>query len=244
MVQELLPLLPKELGTLALVLAIVGAIAGIALWLVGARFSRSLITLLLVSAGGWIGLFIPRWFNLPVDGWAPALGLALILGASGFFIHRFWVGVGLGIVLAGWAAVLTWIGCKAGDTWSWPTVDWHTQPKEYLLSVWQNFPSDVQHIIPAASGTAAFIGLLTALIWMRIASVILYSLAGVSLIVGLGLCAVNLQRPDWLGMLPASTLSQGITLLGMVAFGALVQWRVAPDKKPKQRTKPMPMETY
>jgi hypothetical protein len=242
MVQELLPLLPKELGTLALVLAIVGAIAGVGLWLAGARFSRSLITLLLVSAGGWIGLFIPRWFNLPVDGWAPALGLALVLGASGFFIHRFWVGVGLGIVLAGWAAVFTWIFCNGNNAWSWPALDWHTQPKDYLLSVWQNLPSQVQHVMPAASGAAAFLGLLTALVWTRIAAVILYSLAGVSLIVGLGLCAVNLRRPDWIGMLPASTLSQSITVLGMVAFGALVQWRIAPEKKPKHQIKPMPME--
>ena len=98
--------------------------------------------------------------------------------------------------------------------------------------------------MPAASGVGAFIGLITALVWSRIAAVILYSLVGVSLIVGFGLCVVNLQRPEWIGMIPANTLSQSVTLLGMVAFGALVQWRIAPGKKPKQQAKPMPMETY
>src|SRR5947209_12518319 len=83
MVQELLPLLPKELGTLALVLAVAGAVAGVGLWLVGSRFSRSLVTLLLVSVGGWTGLFFPRWFGWAIDGWAPAVGLAVVLGAAG-----------------------------------------------------------------------------------------------------------------------------------------------------------------
>src|SRR5437870_5881909 len=108
MVQELLALLPKEVGTLALVLAMTGTLAGAGLWLAGARFSRSLITLVLVSIGGWTGLFLPRWLGWTIDGWAPAIGLALGMGASGFFLHRFWVGIGLGVVLAAWAGFATW----------------------------------------------------------------------------------------------------------------------------------------
>jgi hypothetical protein len=45
-------------------------------------------------------------------------------------------------------------------------------------------------------------------------------------------------------MLPASTLTQSITLLGMVAFGALLQWKIAPEKKSKRQANSMPMETY
>ena len=57
MFQEFLPLMPKEAGTLAYAMALTGTLIGVGLWLAGSRFSRSLITLVMVSAGGWIGMF-------------------------------------------------------------------------------------------------------------------------------------------------------------------------------------------
>src|SRR5258706_9996099 len=144
MVQELMPLLPKEVGTLALAIAMSGTLIGAGLWLVGSRFSRSLITLLLVSIGAWIGLFLPAWTGWKIDGWAPAVGLALVLGAAGFFLHRFWVGVGLGLVLAAWAALGVWLLCKGADAWSLPRYDIGTRTTDYLKDLWTNLPADVR----------------------------------------------------------------------------------------------------
>jgi hypothetical protein len=231
MVQEILPLLPKELGTLALTLSIGGCLVGVGLWLLGSRFSRTLISLVLVSIGGWTGLFLPKWFGWAIDGWAPAIGLALVLGATGFFLHRMWVGLGLGLVLAIWAAVITWMLCSGGAGWSWPKFTMTTHAAEYGRSIWQGLPVEVQKILPFACGAALLSGICAALLWPRIGVVTLYSVAGVSLIFALGLSAINFSRPQWIGMLPARTSSQAMTLAAMVAFGALVQWRIAPKLK-------------
>ncbi len=241
MVQELLLLLPKEVGTLALVLAMVGTLLGAGLWLIGSRYSRSLITLLLVSVGGWIGLFLPHWFGWNIQGWATAILSALVLGASGFVIHRFWVGVGLGFVLAGWAALAVWIVCKGVGVWTLPKFEPGMATLEYAKYFWQSLPVDVQKLLPFAAGTALLSGLATSLLWPRIGSVLLYSMAGVSMWVGLGLCAMNMARPQWIGALPAKGSSQLFAVSAMVGFGVLLQWQLGP-KKAVQSSKPrMPL---
>src|SRR5436853_514317 len=136
MLQELLPLLPKEVGTFAVVLAIAGTLVGAGLWLAGSRFSRTLITLLLVSLGGWVGL-----------------------------------------------------------------------------------PTLTRLYLPYACGAALISGLAASLLWPRVGLVLLYSTAGVSLLVGLGLTVVNVARPQWIESLPARSSTQLIIVLAMVAFG-------------------------
>lgn len=241
MIQELLPLLPKEVGTLALVLAMIGTLMGAGLWLIGARYSRSLITLLLVSAGGWIGLFLPQWFSLNIAGWATAIALSTVLGASGFVLHRFWVGVGLGMVLAGWATVAVWTLCKGVGVWTLPAYLPGTAAWDYAKDFRQSLPPEVLRILPFAAGTALLSGLATALLWPRVGAVLLYSMAGVSMVVGLGLCAMNMARPQWIGSLPAKGSSQWLAVAGMVGFGALLQWQLGSAKKnPNAKTR-MPL---
>lgn len=233
MVQELLPLLPKELGTLALVCALAGTLIGVGLWLFGARVSRSLVTLVLVSAGAWCGMMLPRWCHWAIDGWATALGGAVVAGAAGFFCHRFWVGLSLGVLLVGWATVAVWFCCK-GDgqgAWSPPKFEQGTQLVDYAQNLWQAAPETVRRVLPFAAGVAMVSGLVATLMWPRVGAVLLYSAAGVTLIVAMGLSAMNLARPQWIGALPGRMSAQLTTVLAMVAFGALLQWRTAPANK-------------
>jgi hypothetical protein len=69
-----------------------------------------------------------------------------------------------------------------------------------------------------------------------------YSLTGVSMMASLGLCAMYVGKPQWLDHLPGKTYAQGLTLLGMVVFGALLQWKIAPKKKPTGKRKPVELE--
>lgn len=240
MLQDLLALLPR-LGTVALVASVAGAMTGAGLWLMGARFSRSLITLLLVSAGATLGLQLPRWFAWPIDGWAPALGVAALMGISGFLLHRFWVGVSLGTVLTTWAALATWAIFHGAQPWAWPAWEHGTRLHLYLQAVWNSLPTEVCRLLPFACGAALISGVSVAMLWPRIGLVLLYSTAGVSLLVGLGLVAVQLGEPHWIYLLPAKGSSQGLILLGMVGFGALLQWYMTPrlaTKAPQPPKKP------
>src|SRR5678815_5388750 len=102
MLQQLLPLLPKEAGTGALMIAITGALIGLGMWLIGARFSRPMVTLAAVAIGAVIGMRMPQWFNWTINGMGPAVGAAIVFGVSGFVGHRLWIGMGLGLVMAWW----------------------------------------------------------------------------------------------------------------------------------------------
>ena len=65
MVQEVLPLLPDALTTPQTLCALAGLIAGVFLWLTGSAWSRALVTLIAVTIGGLLGLYVPPY----LDGW-------------------------------------------------------------------------------------------------------------------------------------------------------------------------------
>ena len=69
-----------ETGWLVAAISIGGVLAGLIMWLVGARFSRSIVTLIAVSIGALLGLRMPHWFSVPLGAWATAVGGALLLG--------------------------------------------------------------------------------------------------------------------------------------------------------------------
>jgi hypothetical protein len=71
-------------------------------------------------------------------------------------------------------------------------------------------------------------GLSATLLWPRIGVVMLYSCAGLSLLVGMGLAAIEISRPQWLVHVPAQTWAQLTTLGALVAFGAVIQWNSSP----------------
>src|SRR5829696_774989 len=120
MIQQLLGLLPRDIDAVALLIAVAGALLGGVLWLGGSRFSRTLMTLISVSVGALIGLQMPKWWPVGLEGWAMAVLGALMLGISGYALHKVWVGIGLGVVLAVWAAVATFTVCGDSTGFAWP----------------------------------------------------------------------------------------------------------------------------
>lgn len=224
MLQQFIALLPKEVGTLGLVVCVAGTLGGVLLWLVGARFSRPLITLCTVAIGAVLGTMLPRWFEWSVSGMGAAVGAAIVLGISGYWFHRFWVGLGLGLVMSCWVALGTWTLLSGDVEWSWPQVDDNVTAMSYLTTTWQMLPPDVTHALPFTCATALLSGLVAAVLWPRVGLVMLYSVAGVSLLVGMGLAAIEIGRPQWIGIVPAQASSQLMLLGGLVVFGAAVQW--------------------
>src|SRR5450432_1535814 len=122
MVQELVNLLPRDAGVFGLVIAIVGSLVGVLIWLVGSRFSRPIVTLATVTLGAAIGMHLPRWFGWDISGAGPAVGAALVLGVTGYALHGMWVGIGLGTILASWTAMACWIVFRNGANLNWPAI--------------------------------------------------------------------------------------------------------------------------
>jgi len=219
-------MLPEEVGTAALVLAMIAALAGVGLWLLGAKFSRGLITLSLVSIGASIGMKLPEWFDWHIAGWATGLLGALLLGVAGYALHRFWVGVGLGLVLACWAGLATWTFAHGDDSWRWPAVDRSTTAASFLSDLWNELPNNVTQILPFAAGAALVSGISVAVLWPRVGIVVLYSLTGVSILISMLLLAIETGRPSWVSRLPEQTWAQVLVLAVLVGIGAFVQWKL------------------
>jgi hypothetical protein len=229
MIQQLLSLLPKEIDSIALMIAIAGAILGGILWLGGSRFSRTLMTLISVFTGALIGLQLPKWFELGLEGWATAVLGALVLGISGYALHKVWVGFGLGLVMAAWAGIATFTVCGDPKGFTWPISLEGATLHARLIDIWNALTPDARRLLPFACCAGLVSGFCASLLWQRLGVVLLYSTAGVTLLVGLGVAVLNSAKREWLNVIPSKTSSQVIVLISLVAFGAVLQWRCAPN---------------
>ncbi len=238
MMQQLLALLPDRIDPVALLIAVVGAFLGGVLWLGGSRFSRTLMTLISVSAGALIGLQFPRWFPVGLEGWATAVLGALLFGIAGYALHKVWVGLGLGLVLAVWAALATFALCGDPKGFVWPVASAGETYQAYLGEVWNALTPDARRLLPFACCAAMMAGIVASVVWPKLGVVLLYSTAGVTLFVGLGTAALNSAKREWLSVIPNQTSSQIIVLLSAVAFGAILQWRCAPTTAPVRHAGP------
>src|SRR5687768_9630925 len=131
MVQELLPYFPDALTPPQAIVCLLALMAGVVLWLAGAVWSRGLVTLIAVTLGAALGMHVPRWQLWPINSMALAVLGAVGFGLSAYLIERLWMGLTLGVILACWAALGTWI---------------HERPGDF---VWQERPqSQVEHLTP------------------------------------------------------------------------------------------------
>jgi len=218
------------LGRYALLAAMAGSGAGLVLWLAGSRFSRSLVTLLAVAVGAAVGMHLPRWMGWPIDGMGLAVGGAVVLGLSGYLLHSTWVGISLSGLLALWAGTAAWIvaGQGARLEFQWPQIDPAADASTALATLWRAMPGDLPWVMPCAVAGALVSGVIVTVFWPKLARVLAYSLAGISLLVVAGVWAMQMSRPQWLASAPKDLPTQVAILLGGVAVGVLIQWRLTP----------------
>jgi hypothetical protein len=228
MVQELLNLLPRDVGTLGMVIAIAGSMVGVGMWLIGSRFSRPIITLLTVLLGASVGMQLPKWLGWSISGAGPAVGGAVVLGVTGFVLHGMWVGIGLGAVLSSWVALGCWIMLRNGAAWTWPIIGPQTTLGTFLHEVWIGMPPDVTRILPYACATAMITGLAITIIWPKVSLVLCWSMAGVTLLTCMGIAAVEFGQPQWLTNIPQPMWAQASMVGLLVTLGSLIQWKLSP----------------
>ena len=229
-------------AALALAAALAGVLVGVVLWLGAARYSRGLITLSAVALGTVVGKELPAWCGWSIDGMGPAIAGAILLGVAAFALHRAWVGLGLGLMLAAWAALGVWLFVPEMGKWTVPAIASGTL-STWAGDLWASFPPKAHTILPFACGAGLLSGWCCTIRWPRVAVALLYSLLGVSLLAVMGTHAVELVRPQWKTWIPAETWAQGLILIGLAAFGALVQWRFTPamakrTPRPKRDAEP------
>jgi hypothetical protein len=228
MLHELTTFRPAALADSAPVLALAVTAAGLGCWLAGGRFSRSLITLALVAAGAWLGVRLPRWFGWEIDGMGLGMAGAMLLGFAGYLLHRTWVGVLLGALIAVWAGVAAWVALAPGVRWAPPPLAWGWDVPELLRQVWQSLPPQVSKVIPLTTVGGLVGGVVTALVWPKLSRILAFDLLGVMLMVAVGVPAVAAHQPHWMKYLPVATEQQVAAVVALVLVGLAVQWKLTP----------------
>jgi hypothetical protein len=228
MLQDFLQLIPDEPTTVAMVIAMIGTVVGAALWLLGAKMSRPTVTLFTVLSGAALGMHLPQWFGWNISGAGPAVGAAVVLGVSGFVLHRAWIGIGLGSLMALWTAVAIWLCLHGTQEWNWPGFNPGDTLWSYMRESWTLVPTEVAKMLPYACGMALVAGLAATILWPRLATAIHWSVLGVSMVVTMGITAMAFGAHAWLNHLPQQSWAQIATLAVMVGIGTVIQWQLQP----------------
>jgi hypothetical protein len=218
-------LLPHRPGSITLVIAMVGSLVGLSLWIAGAQFSQSILTLAAVAMGTSIGMRLPVWGHWQIDPMAPAVAGAIVLGVSAYAFHRVWVGIWLGVVLSTWASLVLWATRGPAFHWRWPEYDPGQTLPQYLTNLWQNVPETMQQCLGFTAAAAMLVGISAALLWPRVGIALLWSAAGVSLLLPAAATAISRLDPQALRHIPRQTCDQLALLAGLVGIGAIFQWR-------------------
>ena len=231
MLLDLLQLLPDKPADGVLIIAMIGSVFGLVLWIAGVKVSRPLVTLVTVLIGATIGLQLPRWFNWNISGAGPAVGAAVVLGVSGIVLHRMWVGIGLGLTLALWCALGMWLIMRNNSSWDWPDLGDSQSWWAYLQDVWDDLPPNMARMLPYAAGAALVCGVASSILWPKLTTVLNWSAIGLTMCVALTTSAIAITHRDWLAKAPQQTWVQLASLAGLLFVGAAVQWKLSPKKR-------------
>lgn len=228
MLRELLGLMPERILSCSLGAALTLAVVGAGLWLAGARFSRSLTTLIAVAIGTTVGLHLPGWLGWSIDGMGLAVGGAVILGASGYLLDRTWVGLWLGAILSIWAGAAVCLLMAGGTAWKWPAIAGAGGVWALLSRQWEQLPSQLNPAMPLACAAGFAAGVLLTVLWPTLSKVLTWSLAGTTLFVVMGGVAMQNGRPQWFAKVPGHAPAQWLGLAVLVLLGSVVQWGLTP----------------
>jgi hypothetical protein len=226
LLQRLITLLPHQSGSaVAMIVVLIGGLAGLALWIAGARFSQSILTLAAVALGTAIGMKLPTWCNWSIDPMAPAIVGAIVLGISAYAFHRAWVALWLGAILALWSALIFWAMRGTEFHWRWPRYDATQALSQYFTDLWQNVPESLHQCLAVGAAAALLVGISAVWLWPRVGVSLLWSAIGVTLLLPTAATALSKFDPEALRHLPRENSSQLAMLAGLIAAGAILQWR-------------------
>jgi hypothetical protein len=231
--QNLLPLLPRRIGSAGAAIAFGLAAVGCGLWLAGARFSRPLLAIAATAGGGAIGFQSPHWFGWTIDPWAVAVLGALLLGVCGFLAHRWLAAAGLGVVLAAWGVLAAVTPSGLGGHLFAALI-----PREIIWAQLADFPNSIPNgiieLMLVAGGVGLVGGTTVALLWPRVGVTLFWTLLGLTLTLVSAVVATQAVHPAYLRLIPRPR-GEALALFSLLGLGMAVQWRMAFHKRPASR---------
>ena len=243
MVQQLLNLVPAEqVRSLLLAVVLTGSIIGAATLLLGGLRSRFMMCLLLLVAGTIAGHSVPGWFSLRIEPNATAILGAIVMGILGFAFHRVWVAVGLGLMVAGLAAVILWFNLDAGRSFQSPAATQGMTVASYMRLCWDQAPAVFKAKAPMVCALAGLAGLAVGMLLNRFGTALFYSILGTSILfLSLLFGEASGQMPTASYLLPEVAEMRVVLFAGFVLLGTMVHLATMPrSRKAAGRPQPKP----
>ena len=231
MLPEIISLLPEQVARCPAGTASLFAGLGAVLWAVGARFSRSILTLSAVAVGTMLGMRMPAWRGWAIDGMGLAVGGAVALGTCAYLFHRTCIGVLLGGAMMLWAGAAVWMAMAGDVYWNWHAVQWNGDLVQLLRDTWQTLPPNLARAVPMACLFGLAAGVTLAIVCSKLSKVLTHSLLGATLAAVMGAVVMASARPGALLRVPGSNAAQGAALAAIVLVGAAWQWRITPPHR-------------
>ena len=231
MLQQLVMLLPVQVARCSAETSGAVASLGAVLWLVGGRFSRSIIALAAVALGAMIGLRLPAWRGWAIDGMGLAVGGAVVLGAAAYLFHRTCIGLLLGIAMMTWAGAGVWLALAGDAGWDLSGVHWNGDMVQLLRDAWKTLPPGVAHAFPIACLSGLGAGITIAAWFPKAGKVLAHAITGVTLMVTMGMAALLQTKPQVLAGIGGSDAAQGGALIALVLLGTACQWWITPPHR-------------
>jgi hypothetical protein len=246
LIQNLLPLMPRRLGAAGTAPILAAVAFGCALWVIGARFSRPMLSMLATLGGALIGFQFPSWLGWGIDPWSVAMLFGLIFGVVAFAFHRWAATLSLGLVMALWGG----LGAIAAVGWKDQIPSGGIFTLEFIRSclvTTNDAPPDFsRQVLLVAASIGMMGGFTLAMIWQRVGLAMLWSMIGLTLVLMPALSAAEQggSAGRIIQMIPRQAAGQAVTLLALVVIGALVQLNFSfplaaqqPDEEEKMEKK-------
>lgn len=227
MLQRWMEYAPAQWGAAGLWVAALGALCGVVLWLGGARFGRSTVTLVLVTAGSVVGKLLPGWMGWSVDPMGTGMAGALVLGVAGYLLYPLWIALALGVMLGLWTAWGTWVFLGTAPL-ALPSISAGTTCASFSQDLWSMLGPTLRYWLPITCTGALIAGCGIGLLWRRLGVALLFSLLGVSILLSMALLAALIRWPGGLEKIPARHATQAGILASLVVVGLVAQYRFAP----------------
>jgi hypothetical protein len=230
MLSRLLLLLPDASQPWPWWVFLLTLLAGLAVWVAGARFSRALIVLAAVTLGAVIGKVAPQALGIRFDPMACVVAGALAFAIAAFLLHRLILASALGGLAFLWTASAVWALADKPKGFHWPTLHSAGELGSFLQGLHAQLGTDLIQQIASLAVLASISFVSLSILFPRAATTFFWSLVGVTMVVSAGVSWCHYLAPERLSLLPQSAATQGILLGSAVLAGWAAQAILAARK--------------
>ncbi len=218
---ESLPADPN--GVLTTVVVAMGIGIGALTALLGALHSRVTISLMMLSLGAVLGVWVPSSLGMEIDRAITISIGSVVFGLLGYLLHRVCVAVGLGVLATIASMAILYEHTRPIDTAASGAVDLGTSFLAVARSLWETAPENFRSLAPWVALATFLVATILGLIFRKFGMAALYSLGGTMLTLFCIRLGHASDKITWLDSLKSGPMTIAALGMAMLLVGFMTQ---------------------